>query len=248
MRRPAVLIAAGTAAFLVFLAAFLPASLLLRFIPPEVQLLGVEGTVWRGSADSVVLRGKPLGSLSWSNRPWRLAILELDYAVHLLPPGGDLKLDVSLGDARRIDLRNLRGGFPVMAIDGLLAPKGWSGTAELDVERITLVDGFPESASGTLVARDLTATGRGRLNIGSFELVLGAGTVGGEGISGRLRDLGAGPMKVRATLELRPDRSYLLSGEVAAGPEAGDAIQRTLAFLGPADSLGRRPFTVEGSL
>ena len=34
---------------------------------------------------------------------------------------------------------------------------------------------------------------------------------------------------VRATLELKLDRSYLLSGEVAAGPEASAAISRTLS-------------------
>jgi hypothetical protein len=76
---------------------------------------------------------------------------------------------------------------------------------------------------------------------------MGEGSVGTGGINGRLRDLG-GPLRVRGTIELATDGSYLLKGEAAPGPGAGPAIFDTLAFLGPPDSLGRRPFTIEGSL
>jgi general secretion pathway protein N len=248
MRRPGFLIAAGAAAFIVFLIAFLPASVLLRFLPAEVSLSGVQGTVWRGEADALAIRGQPVGALRWSNRPWRLVFLQLDYAVSYLPAGGRVDMDVTLHGPHRIDIANARGALPVMALDGLLGPAGWKATAELDVQRLSLVDGFPESATGILVLRELTAPGERGVNIGSFELTLGEGAVGSDAITGRLRDLGRGPMQVRATLELRQDRSYLLSGEVAAGPDAGAVIQRTLRFLGPEDSLGRRPFTVEGTL
>ena len=248
MRRPALLIAAGAAAFIVFLVAFLPASVLLRFLPAGVSLSGVQGTVWRGQADVLAIRGQPVGALRWSNRPWRLLGLKLDYAVQYLPEGGQVDLDVTLHGPHRIDLGNARGTLPIMALDGLLGPPGWKATAELDVDRLSLVDGFPASAAGILVLRDLTAPGERGVHIGSFELTLGEGAVGSDSIAGRLRDLGSGPMRVRATLELKPDRSYLLSGEVAAGPDAGAVIQRTLRFLGPEDSLGRRPFTVEGTL
>lgn len=248
MRRPGVLIAAGVAAFIVFLVALLPASVLLRFLPAEVTLAGVEGTVWQGRAASLAVRGRPVGELRWSNRPWRLLLLQLDYAVQYLPAGGRVDLDVRLHGPHRIDIANARGNLPIAAVDGLLGPAGWRATAELDVERLVLVRGFPDAAAGALVLRDLTAPGPRGMNLGSFELTLGEGSVGGDSIAGRLRDLDAGPMRVRASLELRPDRSYLLSGEVAAGPEAGEAVQRTLRFLGPADALGRRPFSVEGTL
>jgi len=248
MRRPALLIAAGAAAFIVFLLAFLPASVLLRFLPAEVSLSGVSGTVWRGEAGVLSVQGRPVGAIRWSNRPWRLLVLQLDYAVRYLPEGGEVDMDVTLLGPHRVEIANARGSLPIMALDGLLGPAGWKAIAELDVDSLMLVDGFPESAAGLLVLRDLTAPGARGAKIGSFELTLGEGAVGSDSIAGRLRDLGGGPMQVRATLELKPDRSYVLSGEVAAGPEASAAIQRTLRFLGPADSLGRRPFTVEGTL
>jgi general secretion pathway protein N len=248
MRRTSTLIAAGIAAFLAFLVVLLPASLLLRFMPPDVAIHGLTGTVWRGEAAVIAFRGEPLGSLRWSSRPWRLPLLELDYRVELRPPGGELRMNVALERERRVELSEIQGTVPIAAFTGLVGPAGWTGTLEPDIARVVIVSGLVRAASGVIIARNLTAPGVRAMNIGSFELTLGEGAVGGESISGRLRDLGTGPMQVRATIELKPDRSYLVSGEVAAGPDAGNAVLRTLSFLGPPDSQGRRPFAIEGTL
>lgn len=248
MRRPKLLLAAGTAAFLLFIVALLPASLVLRYVPPEFELRGVSGSVWWGRATEVLLRGQPLGALRWSNRPWRLALLELNYALQLEPAGGAVRLDLRTRGDGRIELLRIRGGFPVTATAGVIGPEGWAGEVEPNVDWLILRGRYPVSASGTVTVRELTAPGNRGANIGTFELTLGEGAVGAEGITGRLRDLGKGPMRVRATLELKPDGSYLISGEVTALPEAGPVVLRTLAFLPPPDSLGRRPFAIEGTL
>lgn len=248
MRRPKLLLAAGTAAFLLFIVAFLPASLVLRYVPPEVELRGVSGSAWWGRATEVVVRGQPLGALHWVNRPWRLAMLELNYGLQLEPGGGSVRLDLRTRGDGRIELTRIRGGFPVTATAGIVGPEGWAGEVELSVNRLALRGRYPVSALGTVTIRQLTAPGDQGANIGNFELTLGEGAVGAEGITGRLRDLGNGPMRVRATLELKPDGGYLISGEVTALPEAGPAVLRTLAFLPPPDSLGRRPFAIEGTL
>jgi len=248
------LIAAGTAAFLVFLVAFLPASLLLRVLPPGVSLSQVSGTVWRGRAESVSIRMKStggfrrIGAVSWRNRPWRLPFLELAYAVELRPADGAVQLEVAAASGGKVILENVNGSFPLLAVDGLFAPAGWTGTVELGVQRLVLKSGFPSSAAGTIVVRDLASPAPRGAAIGGFELALGEGAVGSEVITGRLRDLGSSAMRVRGTIELRPDRSYLMSGEVAPGPEASAELSRSLSFLGPPDSLGRRPFTIEGTL
>jgi len=248
MRRTTLLVVAGFAAFLLFLVAFLPATLLLRFLPPEVALDGVAGTVWKGYATDLRFRGRSFGHLAWTNRPWRLAALELDYAATLDHATGPVTMDVKVRRPGAIVLENLRGGFPVDLVQGLISPAGWTGRIDLDVARLELEHGFPVSAEGRVVARDLTSPPPRSMDIGSFELVLGAGSVGGDGISGRLQDLGSGLMRVRATLDLKRDRTYTITGEVAAGPEADEAVRRALAFLGPPDSLGRRPLSIEGSL
>lgn len=245
MRRPGLLLAAGAATFLLFLVAFLPATVLPRALPPELGLEGLEGTVWRGSARDVAWRGQSLGGLRWSNRPWRLAALELDYALRYEPPGGGVDLRLAASRGGRLELSDLRGSLPVEPFQGLIAARGWTGRIDLDVERVLLRDGRPVEAAGRVVAKGLTAPYG---NLGDFELLLGEGSVGGEGVSGRLRDLGTGPLRVRATIKLDATGQYLMSGEAATAAGADPRIERALLYLGPPDSLGRRSFSIEGTL
>jgi hypothetical protein len=248
MRRPVVLAAAGLAAFLLFLVAFLPASVALRFLPPDIALDGLQGSVWRGSVASASWRGHALGPVRWSSRFWRLALLELNYAVEQGPPDGRVTLDVAARSGGRLALSSVRGSLAMAAFQGVLAPRGWTGRIELDIARVELLDGRPVAAEGTVFVRGLSAPYAGSGGLGDFELLLGEGSVGGEGIAGRLRDLGNGPMKVRATLSLDPTGRYLMSGEVATAPGADPRMQQALAYLGPPDALGRRNFAIEGTL
>ena len=241
-----VYIAAGVAAFVVFLVAMVPASQLARRLPAGVALTGIGGTIWSGQARSLAIQGRTLGALRWSCRPWRLLLLRWSCRATLTPQGGEVSGDVS-GDFRELIVaEELSGRLPISLFEGIATPRGWTGELELDITEMRLVRRRPAAASGTLYLRSLRAPGAGGQALGDFELVVGEGTVGGAALNGRLRDLG-GPLRVRGAIELAADGSDLLTGEAAPGPGAGPAIFDTLGFLGPPDSQGRRPFTIEGS-
>jgi general secretion pathway protein N len=247
MSRRAKLTAAGVAAFLVFLVAMVPARQLTSRLPAGIAMTGVGGTIWSGRAASLQVTGRALGALDWFCRPWRLLLAEWSCRVTLRPAGGDVTGDLSGGLDGQVVAQDIRGRLPISAFEGIATPAGWTGQLDLDIRQLRLVDGRPDDASGTLILRGLKAPGPGGALLGDFELVVGEGAVGTDTLSGRLRDLG-GPLRVRGAIELERDGSYLLSGEVAPGPGAGPAIFDTLAFLGPPDDLGRRPFAVEGTL
>jgi general secretion pathway protein N len=240
-------VAAGVAAFIVCLIAMVPAQQLARRLPAGVELGGVEGTIWSGTARSLAVDGNALGGLRWSCRPWRLLVLEWSCAVTLKPQGGEVAGDISGDFGQLIVGENIRGRLPISAFEGIASPRGWTGDLQLDVAEIRLDGSRPTVASGTLLLRSLRAPGAGGQALGDFELVVGEGTVGSESLNGRLRDLG-GPLHVRGSIELDPNGRYLLTGDAAPGPGAGPAIFDTLSFLGPPDSQGRRPFTIEGTL
>ena len=247
MLRRVAFFAAGIAAFLVFLVAMVPATQIARRLPPDVALAGVGGTIWSGSARSLAVHGRPLGATEWSCRPWRLLVLEWSCRVRLRPAGGEVSGDVSGDFGDEIKASAITGRLPISTFVGLVTPRGWGGELELDVGEVRIVNRRPASASGTLYLRSLRAPGANGQMLGDFELVVGEGSVGTEALNGRLRDLG-GPLHVRGAVELGRDGRYLLSGDAAPGPGAGPAIFNTLGFLGPPDSQGRRPFTIEGSL
>jgi general secretion pathway protein N len=247
MSRRGLFIAAGTAAFLAFMVAMVPARQLTGRLPPGIEMQGVGGTIWSGHAAALRVNRAALGALEWSCRPWRLLVLEWSCRLNLRPSGGELGADVSVGLDREVVASDITGQVPIAAFEGIATPRGWTGLLELDVERVRLVNRRPAEAAGTLFVRSLKAPGSGGQLLGDFELVVGEGAVGTETLTGRLRDLG-GPLRVRGAIELGSDGRYLMSGEVAPGPGAGPAIFDTLAFLGPPDDLGRRPFTIEGTL
>jgi hypothetical protein len=248
MARKGLLVAAGIAAFLIFLTALVPARLLTRVAPPGIAAAGLDGTIWSGRASSVRLQGRDLGAASWSCSPWRLLILEWSCRMAMQPVGGQLSVALSGAfDSDEIEARDLRGNLPITLLENVVTPAGWTGRLDLEVANAIIAGGLPQDAQGSIIVRNLKAPGSGGAMLGDFELTIGEGAVGSAGLTGRLNDLG-GPLQVRGTIELKRDRSYLVSGEVAPGPGAGSAIFETLAILGPADGAGRRPFSLEGTL
>jgi len=248
MSRRSLLATGGVIAFLVFLVALVPATVLTRWLPPDVAASGLDGTVWSGRAASVSLRGRPMGAVNWSCRPWPLLMLEWSCRVDLQPPGGTVSALLS-GDfhGEEIEARDLAGQLPITHFEGIVTPRGWTGILNLDVTKARIAGGLPQDAEGKIVVRGLKAPGPNGALLGDFELTIGEGAVGTGTLTGRLADLG-GPLHVRGTIELKRDRSYFASGEVSPGPGAGPEILDTLGFLGPPDLAGRRPFTVEGTL
>ncbi len=240
------LIAAGVAAFLVFLVAMVPAGQLAHRLPEGIAMTGVAGTIWSGRASGLAVNRRTIGGIRWSCRPWRLVFLEWSCHLTLSPPGGEVSADARGDFGGEIVGRNIRGNVPIGTLEGIVTPPGWTGVLELDVDEVRIVGRRPANAAGTLFVRSLRAPGSGGQMLGDFELVVGEGSVGTGSLNGRLRDLG-GPLHVRGAIELDPQGRYLMSGDAAPGPGAGPAIFDTLSFLGPPDRLGRRPFTIEGS-
>lgn len=241
------IIAAGVAAFLVFLVALVPAGQLARRLPPGVELTGVGGTIWSGRARALAIEGRPFGAVAWSCSPWRLVTLRWSCGFTLTPLQGSVAGTLAGDFSGALAARDVRGKVPITLFEGMATPKGWTGDLELDVGEVRFAQRRPSAARGTLNLRQLRAPGANGQVLGDFELVVGEGKVGGEALNGRLRDLG-GPLHVRGVVELQSDGSYLLSGDAAPGPGAGPAIFDALGFLGPPDSQGRRPFSIEGTL
>lgn len=246
-RRPLLLAGTGLLAFLFFLALFLPATLLLRFLPPGVALDGLAGTVWSGSAASVRVGARSLGAIQWDCRCMALVSGRLRYAITLEPPpSGRVALLLTASPSGAVSVDDVQGSLPLEALAGIGVPSGWQGRLEFDGaaaafdrERITAL-------TGQVRMLDLRAPARPRQDLGGYEIALGEGFASSDVLGGRIRDLG-GPLAVRGTVRFEDGRRYLAEGEVAPTSRAPAGLLDALTFLGPPDASGRRPFTIEGS-
>ena len=159
MAKRSVYVAAGVAAFLVFLVAMVPAGQIARWLPPGVVLSGASGTIWSGQARSIAVQGRPLGALNWSCRPWRLMLFEWSCGVGLQPLGGDLAGDFSGDFDGDLVGRSIRGTVPISLFEGIATPSGWTGGLELDLEELVIESRRPQSVAGRLYLRGLRSPG-----------------------------------------------------------------------------------------
>jgi general secretion pathway protein N len=243
------LIALGLLTFLAFAIISLPASVLLGFLQPYgITTAGAGGTAWNGRAQVLQVRGVTVGAVEWQLHPLALLTLELAADVKIKRPQGSAQSKVALKSAASIRFQDLTASLPLSALSGI-APAGWNGTVNMKFSELVLNNGWPTVAVGTTEILNLSsANNKGALS-GSYRLTLPAqgAQVTADRLAADLVDLG-GPLQIQGRLELRPDRSYLLTGNVAARPEAPPNLANQLQILGPADAEGRRPFSLEGTL
>ena len=87
--RPTHLVAIAIATYLLFLVTRFPAQFAYVFLQdrlPGLTLGELDGTVWQGTARSVVYNGIYAGSLDWNTRPLRMLLGELNSAIRLQGP------------------------------------------------------------------------------------------------------------------------------------------------------------------
>ena len=245
MRQRTLLVLVGGIVFVGVGVATLPASLVTSHLPPEITLEGVSGSIWSGAADTVRLRGAPLGAASWTAAPLSILGAHLEYHLELASSEGFVRGRVSAALGGTLTGDEIELDLPIAALGGAPAGSGWTGELSGIIHSIRLEHGWPVSLVGALAAKRLRPPGA-EVTIGSYALEFDPQTVAGQ-LTGRVRDTDS-PLIVRAQLVIKPDRSFSLEGDVTPRPGAPSAVTQALAFLGAPDAIGRRQFVLGGSL
>jgi general secretion pathway protein N len=238
----------GIVAYLVFALVTLPASVIVdRVQSPGVTIAGVDGTVWNGSAEVVRIGATHLGSLTWKLHALPLLTLRGKADIKLSRTNGFAQGTVAVSN-ERIQLSALTASLPIDALPPEVAPGGWSGSINAKLAELTLANGWPISADGTMDIVGLTGPARRPTNLGSYQVQFPAESTAADALVGRIKDI-AGPIQIAGTVQLKAtDRSYLLEGLVATKPDAPADFTKSLEFLGPPDAQGRRQFSLSGTM
>jgi general secretion pathway protein N len=246
LKRTTGLIAAGAAAFVITLVVCMPARVLGFWLPPDVAVGTLSGTVWNGSTDTVAIAGRPLGSIAWRIRPLHFLRGRLMFDGQLAAGGGSIGGRFALGIGPRVEAWNVELRWPLDALPLRAVPPGWSGVLQGTISEAAFSDGRIQKLQGILDARELRQPAPNAVAIGSYRLLFDERARQGEALVGQLQDLD-GPMQVSGSLTLGAQRDYTLEGQVAPRPNAPQSITDTLRFLGTPDAQGRRPFSIAGT-
>lgn len=244
------MLALGLSAYVVFALVSLPAHVITdRLASTGVNLLGVEGTVWKGSAQAVQVANINVGRLQWSLRPLALFMAQLSVDVEVSRSNGLVSGRVGYQLlSGNISLARINAALPINTLPPELTQGGWEGTLRANLSELVLEKGWPASAKGTIEAMNLVGPARKPSNIGSFKVSFPAAKPVPNTLTGDLSSTD-GPLRIVATLQLKAaNRSYLIEGQVATQPGTPEDLSRTLQILGAPDAQGNRPFSLEGTL
>ena len=253
MTRPAWLVAAGVAAFLVFLVGGVPAALALRWLAPDaLRMNGVSGTLWRGSAT-----GADIGKLHLADTTWTLSPLAL-LTGRL---GGDVETRIGDGTAhgavavsRAGDLRCTACAYegPVASLRAAIpALRTLDGQLSLQLSAFEIRKKWPTRAVGTvnLTNVPIAAAGQARRDspMATIAATVGADPVPDNGlIAVSVQDAG-GPLELTAHLNFTPPGNFEFSGRAKARPGAPADLVNALAAMGTRGSDGSTELGLSGT-
>lgn len=237
----------GAVAYMVFLGLTFPAQYLADHLTkklPQLELAGVTGSVFSGSAAEVRYQGTDLGAVDWHFDWLAPFTLNIGYRIEVHAEDRDLRGRVDFGFGV-IHLRGLEGRIPVAAMDhwSPLPPDSASGSLGMHLKELSFKSGKLASAEGEVDLDEGVLKWPATATLGSFRMDLTAAS--GGGIQGAITDV-ASPLKLDASLSLSDTGVYHLKGVLAAKDPTDQATRSLLSGLGQPDSTGRYPFDFTG--
>ncbi len=251
MRQRNLLIAVGVAGFFVFALALVPARMMSAVLPEEsISISATSGTLWSGTAQSVVIAGFQLRDVIWELHALSLLIGRLSLSVDAKWETGFVRGDIAAGITGALRVRDLRVAGPLAPVVRQLNMRGSGGELSVDIAELEVEDRWPTRFIGTV--------GVGRLpfsmlgipggSTGSYGLEFDIAEVAEDGvIPGMLTDSG-GPLEVVGELRLTPPQDYAIQARLKARPDAPPELTQGLMLAGPKLPDGSHEFEMTGSL
>lgn len=238
-------LALGIAAFLYALIVHAPVASLHVWLkskdaPSTIDAVGLEGSLARGRVSGITSGGRlAVADVAWKLRPLALLLGRLSF--HVQGGGEQAQLD---GRLTRLPLGGLRlssfklGG----SLKSVLAAMGqpfvpYDGSANLDIQSLTLEDGIPVDAQGHVEVRGLAwALAREPILFGDFRIEV---TTADDAIVAAVSSL-AGAVEAAGEARLLDDetRSWSVDLRLKPKPDAPPLVLNQLRSFGPPDSSG----------
>jgi len=139
-------------------------------LPPNLQLVGIQGTAFRGTAQEIVIDQFPLQEVSYRFLPSCILLLKVCYQVSYEQGTLDAAYDVLSGDT---EISGARIEYPVAELMKYVpnVPVNPVGRVELMIDELSMVQGKPAALNGKLIGRDLGVDNDGsKISIGDFQV------------------------------------------------------------------------------
>ncbi len=236
----------GVLALIVGLIAKFPARVAYHWFAPAdvVAVAGIDGTIWRGTAQSADIGGIYIGDIEWRFRPLGLFTGRLAYSISARPQFGTLVTDVAVSPGGSIRLSTFESNMSLQPVGSMIGVRGLRGTAAARFERVEIADGIATAADGAVDIRGLVVPLVSRESIGDYRAEFFTQEAG---VIASIEDTNA-VVDVAGRLTLGRDRSYELLAQLAPKPETPEQLRQQIQFLPSGDAPGRHELRLMGEL
>jgi len=245
MPNRSLLIKIGVLTFVAGIILFFPARIAYQwFAPAGLNVSGISGSVWHGSAREADAYGVYLRNLQWRFRPRNLATLKLGFSIKTMLASGFIEGDIAFGVTGSLLARDVRASLPLSALQNATAISGLHGNISAEFSLLKLESGIPVSADGVVEVSNLIAPLVDRNSIGGYRAVF---LTQDSGIVASIEDTD-GVVDLAGSLQIFADRSYQFVAQLGAKPETPSNLRQQMQYLGSANDRGQRELRLEGQL
>jgi general secretion pathway protein N len=244
LRRLLILVAIG---FVVGLVATAPARLISIFLPGNVSLDGISGTLWNGSARQLIVDNTAAGELDWEIKPSQLLTGRLGLKFTSQLPDGSISGNAAISVGGSIYLDSVKGSMPLGYITTDFPPGMLDGRVSLIFEKAVFANEWPTLLKGVLAVGNLVQNVPKPTPLGTFSVTFD-GSEGEDGSVKGVIETRSGALQVDGLLTLNSNRTFVMDSVVRARAETPDDLKAMLPLIGEQQSDGGYPLRYKGTL
>lgn len=251
-RRNLMLSIFGFICFLIFLFVQIPATFGWQFVPAnikkQVQLSGIQGTVWNGSAATSYFNGQDTGRMRWQLSPFALIVGKLGVSFDLVGKSGTLSGELLMNQTE-LSASNIKSNMRASFFNSFLAkqlplPVMLQGKINADLDSVYFERGKRIQFSGLVSWHNAEVQGIQTIPLGLVTLNADM-TDTGSSIKIINKD---NPLDIKGDITLSHNGQYDINIGLLNRDNSRKDLKDMLSFLGAADSSGRYHFKQKGVL
>jgi len=247
------LIYLGLAVYLIVLFNNIPASFLSRYLLPAlpvgklVNLEGVKGSIWRGTAMNASVDRVNIGKLSWDLSGWGLLLGHINLTLDFHSPVSKGHGRVSIGLGGSVSAEDIQAQFPAEILTPLFYgfPISFDGELHGNIISLDLEPGRTLNCKGRILWRAAALRSPQHVELGDFVVALEPNNLGSKL---EIKDGNTGPVQADLNIHLKGSGEYKLNGWLKSRDESQQHIAEALRLIGRADNSGKYWLTRNGAL
>jgi general secretion pathway protein N len=243
MKKGLMLALLGAAAFVVLLVITAPASLLAYAIQRStpVQLQGVGGSLWHGTAQQVIAPELQLGPLNWRLHGWPLLLGEVRLSLEIPAGTPNLsgKAEVGANILRKLSLSDvdITADAEWLFTQAAL-PLAAGGRFHLQIQSAEFHPEQLPRLNAQLDWQDARIVYPQAYELGGYRLIMHEHpATNPEYLLGELKDIDS-PFKIDGTIKIERNGDYKFAARLATAPGAPEIFENTLLFVGTPETDG----------